>query len=316
MREIVSDSIRSKIIDMYHDHSCKEIKEALDLNLSYKQIKGIAQRAGSRKDLEMLERHVEDSQYELELSIDQIRNLDHRPGAIGPKRKTSLDDNYFDTIDNSEKAYWLGFLYADGYIYERLNKNGEYSRRFELGLATTDEVHLHKFRYCIGSNKKLTRKKSHINGKEFSSVKLAIYGKKFSDDLVSKGVVPRKSLVLTFPNTDVLPEKYYSHFIRGYFDGDGCVSGNNDTYTYAVNFVGTFNFLAAIENIFHNEIGLNYVVVRKKGRAYQINYGGYHNFTKIYDYLYKDSCVSLDRKRKHFQQIINSKKYLHPKQTA
>jgi len=31
------------------------------------------------------------------------------------QRKYSLNENYFDEIDTSNKAYILGFLYADGY---------------------------------------------------------------------------------------------------------------------------------------------------------------------------------------------------------
>ena len=29
-------------------------------------------------------------------------------------QKYSLNDDYFSVIDNEHKAYWLGFLYADG----------------------------------------------------------------------------------------------------------------------------------------------------------------------------------------------------------
>ena len=53
--------------------------------------------------------------------------------------------------------------------------------------------------------------------------KLSIAYAKLSDDAYKLGVVYNKSLVLTFPTFDIVPEKYMNHFIRGYFDGDGCV---------------------------------------------------------------------------------------------
>ena len=34
------------------------------------------------------------------------------------KYKYRYDIDYFNLIDNAEKAYWLGFLYADGSVTE------------------------------------------------------------------------------------------------------------------------------------------------------------------------------------------------------
>lgn len=42
---------------------------------------------------------------------------------------------YFENIDTEEKAYWLGFLYADGYV----NANED---KIELCLAEKDFHHL------------------------------------------------------------------------------------------------------------------------------------------------------------------------------
>ena len=36
-------------------------------------------------------------------------------------RKYSFNENIFDEIDTAEKAYWIGFITADGYVNEEKN---------------------------------------------------------------------------------------------------------------------------------------------------------------------------------------------------
>lgn len=299
-----------KICQMYPNTKTKDIVIAFSYKFDQKQIRRIAKRYNVKKKGREALRHVEVSKDELKLSKIDMQNNQCRKGGKPNTAGTTLINDYFEKIDTSEKAYWLGFLYADGYIYERKNKTGGFSHRVELGLAETDIVHLHKFRYCIGSNKRISSKVSHLNGKEYKSNKLTIYGEEFAGHLINKGVVPRKSLILTYPDRSILPEKYDNAFIRGYFDGDGCVYGNHEEYSYNVNFVGTKAFLAKVNEILKKKAGLNIVAPGKKGRAFSIHFGGYENLVRLYEYMYKDSTVSLDRKRKHFQTIINTKKYV------
>ena len=60
-----------------------------------------------------------------------------------------LKENYFKVIDNKEKAYWLGFIYADGYL-ERLKGN---QLRLGIEICKKDEILLDKFIGSIGINK-------------------------------------------------------------------------------------------------------------------------------------------------------------------
>ena len=39
-------------------------------------------------------------------------------------RKFNLNENFFDEM-NEKSSYWLGFLYADGYVRMKDNKSGE-----------------------------------------------------------------------------------------------------------------------------------------------------------------------------------------------
>ena len=55
-----------------------------------------------------------------------------------------FDETVFDEIDSEEKAYWLGFLFADGYISD-LKEKSKHNYHFELSLKGSDINHLNKF---------------------------------------------------------------------------------------------------------------------------------------------------------------------------
>ena len=66
--------------------------------------------------------------------------------------KYYFNKNYFDIIDNSEKAYWLGFIWADGYVCKRKRKDNHIEYDFKLSLSKIDSDHLEKFKKCLNSN--------------------------------------------------------------------------------------------------------------------------------------------------------------------
>lgn len=53
--------------------------------------------------------------------------------------RLKFDNSVFDSIDSDEKSYWLGFLYADGFV------NGKYNNSVELSLSSIDIGHLYKY---------------------------------------------------------------------------------------------------------------------------------------------------------------------------
>ena len=117
----------------------------------------------------------------------------------------------FETIDTEEKAYWLGFLYADGSV-------GSTDNRIELGLAEKDLKQIEKFKNFIGIPNKISyRATSKSYRYTFKSIPC-------KTDLIKQGCVPKKSLILKFPTKEQVPQDLIKHFIRGFFDGDGCIS--------------------------------------------------------------------------------------------
>lgn len=217
--------------------------------------------------------------------------------------KYYYNKDFFETIDTEEKAYWLGFLYADGCIVEQYKNNRLKSMHLEIGLCKKDENHLHKFLNSIESNVEIKYKTNKLNGKLYESCRVAICCTKMCRDLIDKGCTPRKSLTLKFPNVDIVNANLIKHFIRGYFDGDGCISIRKNG-TLELNFVGTLDMLDRISNVLLSEkIIFKTPYKIQSGNAFQIFIYGADAIERFYKYLYKDAIIFLDRKKDKFVEF-------------
>ena len=218
--------------------------------------------------------------------------------------KYSLNENFFNEIDTEEKAYFLGLMYADGCIK---------TKQWEINISLQEEDKYIIERFCKAletdrplyfcpPNKKFPHRKNQY--------RLIIKNKVMFNNLISLGVTPRKSLTLKFPTEEQVPKNLLSHFIRGYFDGDGCVMLTKPQYktnfrSKTFGFVGTLDFLTNLHKILLNinigSIGKNICKVKDK-EIYRLKYGG-NQIAKIFqDYIYKDSdpTLCLTRKRDKF----------------
>lgn len=134
-----------------------------------------------------------------------------------------------------------------------------------------------------------------------------------SKDLFNKGVVDAKSLILKFPTEEQVPKHLIHHFIRGYFDGDGCIASKitkkdkNEQYTFSV--AGSLNFLNICQDILVKEIGLNKNKIVKNRTIFNLSYGGNLQVMKIHNYLYKEcNDLVLLRKKEKFEKLISDYK--------
>lgn len=233
-------------------------------------------------------------------------------------RKYKLDETYFEEVNTEDKAYFLGLLYADG--YNQVTNKGKY---ISLSLQVSDIHILRDFKKALGSTQKLcllrAKKKTHSD-----QARLQINSKKLCEDLVKLGCIQNKSLMLTFPT--FLPKHLIHHFIRGYFDGDGCVwegkkyrkvfkdstckFGQRERTVHNVKFniTGTLHFITGVQNILVSSIGFkkNKLNVSKAiANCVQLEYSGRKQMKRFYDFLYKDYTVFLNRKKSKFESIIN-----------
>lgn len=204
-------------------------------------------------------------------------------------QKHRADYTVFKKIDSEEKAYWLGFLYADGSITYKTEGKKRYV--LELSLKYDDMNHLEKFKRFLGASNPITEKKIKLGDKVFTACRLSIHSKRLCEDLIKQGCTPQKSLTLEFPD---LQPKWIPHFLRGYFDGDGTV-GERD-----IEILGTKEFLNYIQSFF--ETDRKYKI---HGKAFGLRYTG-NDMRNFIEYIYKDSSIYLERKYVKIARYISN----------
>lgn len=229
----------------------------------------------------------------------------------------SFNENYFKTIDDEHKAYWLGFIAADGCVleptYQVSKRTGKIIRKeqgaLQIGLQEKDKAHLEKFQKDIKDTHKInfSKKRKAYDIKILSNI--------ICMDLQQYNIVPRKSLVLEFP--DNIREDLLRHFIRGYFDGDGSIAfcknkkGVISIGSIQVSIIGTVMFLNTLNNILEDELQFKEKVVdlgnRHKPVTKTIFFSSIAHTKKFLDFIYKDSTIYLDRKYERY--LIFNKKY-------
>lgn len=203
---------------------------------------------------------------------------------------TKFSEHVFDIIDTEQKAYWLGFLFADGAVGLGVKNY------LELSLKPSDYIHLEKF-------KKFLKAKASIRVTDVRC-RFSVSNKYFSEVLTAHGCTPRKSLTLKFPTT--VSASLMKHFLRGYFDGDGSIfetyawnrKGDKKTKPFLViSLLGTKEFLKEADS-YLNFRGELYTKNKIKNiNTWFKSETRIHAF-KILDYMYKDSKIYLDRKYK------------------
>lgn len=140
------------------------------------------------------------------------------------KKNRVFNEDYFSDITLPNRAYWLGFIYADGWI---INNPQKYKYEFGMELRRTDKYILEHLCQELGGSHAITDKESNklIKGNRYpsktqSSV-LRVYSKQIVSDLARHGISCNKSHSSVFP---VVGENQFIDFLRGYFDGDGSLS--------------------------------------------------------------------------------------------
>lgn len=206
-----------------------------------------------------------------------------------------VDETFFENIDTEEKVYILGFIYADGYISKNTFGIKISVKDYELLKKIKDILHSeHKIGFCINNNG---------YGKGNESCYLSINNKNLVNSLIKNGVIYNKSNILEFPSYNIVPEHLIRHFIRGYFDGDGSVYGNNSGLI--VSFEGTECFLSYLLDILRDVTGTKTSVYKYKGKEhYYIRIGGNNQVKMFYNYIYENSTIFLGRKKVVFENNL------------
>lgn len=140
----------------------------------------------------------------------------------GGHNRKKVNEDFFKSW-SPQMAYVLGFIYADGAVEDCR----ESSRTCYLALANNDIDLLMDIAKVMSSKKSvqtITPRVMNIRGKKYickTSYVIRIGNKEIYNDLLKLGLCPRKSLIIKLPK---IPGEYFQHFLRGYFDGDGCIN--------------------------------------------------------------------------------------------
>lgn len=242
-----------------------------------------------------------------DLLIQNNRQVpERRKGCGGRKRQCTLNEDYFQELDSKDKAYFLGFIYADGFITKRSQGQNI------LGLTLAEIEPIDKFKKYIQTDKKVGYyKKTNGYSDKSYEYKLALISDKLVSDIEKLGVIERKTLTLTFPE---IREDLISHFIRGYFDGDGSVFLHSrpeyDNQFLGINICGTKEFLTTLTKYlpFIEEGQCIYKELRKETNCWNLKFASNTRSLELYHYMYKDcNDLYLSRKREKFENFIKDK---------
>ena len=235
------------------------------------------------------------------ISDRHYQNIITKNGGELNKRvcKYEFNEDYFEKIDTEDKAYFLGFIIADGCI-----RDTETTKYMKLKLKFDDYVILEKM---IESTNYLGGVYYHKNKKY---CELTLSGSKIINDLNKLGVVQNKTMFVKYPK---ISEELERHFMRGLFDGDGCISihkkreGSRDTTDRGqVNICsGSRDFIEKYVERLNEICGITKNKIRcPKGTYNVIDWGSFGDIEKFYDLFYKDASVYLERKKKTFELAV------------
>lgn len=202
------------------------------------------------------------------------------------RAEKSFNISFFNEIDSEEKAYWLGFMFADGSV-------GQYKKsyRIELSLAIKDSEHLQKFANALMFSK--IKKTS-------DRCRISIGSKIMFEKLIEYGCTEKKSLTLEFPKTSIFQDKLLiTHFVRGYFDGDGCIShSDKEKKKLNVTILGTEKFLLDLNMCIYPEKKMK---LAKKKNIYVLSFNGKTGL-EFLKRIYSGSTIHLDRKKQKYNE--------------
>lgn len=209
---------------------------------------------------------------------------------MNPVKKYTCNENYFENIDTPDKAYWLGFIAADGNI-SRSN--------LHIGIHKMDVDHLEKFKKDINATNPVKIKKYISKEKHSYIARIDLYSKKIVDDLKHHGLYPNKTHTLSWDNiTKNIPDNFIIDFVRGFFDGDGSWKVSKNRITFNVSSVSK-DFIEPFSEWFSKMINVKSYKIYKSNHItstmYSYERAKKEDLIKIYKVLYNGE-VCLDRK--------------------
>jgi len=211
------------------------------------------------------------------------------------KTKYKINESFFDVIDTEEKAYWLGFITADGCI-----TNGN----LFIGLKYDDINHLEKFRKSVNAEQPVRVGFGKRGEKFYKKCSITIHNKSFVKKIKKLGITENKSFTATIcPN---IPETLESAYWRGLIDGDGSfgIYETKRGYTWCqVDLVGSRSICESFKK-WVTKISDRNPMTLSHASIFRVRYGGRTAPVAILKELYENSTIFLSRKYLKFLNIV------------
>ena len=211
-------------------------------------------------------------------------------------RKYTANYHYFDCIDTPNKAYILGFLYADGcnYMNDSLRVYHWY-----LQLKSDDIDILDDIRKEIGYTGNISVKQRMKDNTVREYADITVCNHHMCQALTEAGVMPNKTLETKYPV--FLDDRLARHFIRGLMDGDGCIHKRGD-----ISISGTEQLIASVREKIENLCGIktSLYIHQNNGKTNDCNIGKKYAKTFL-DWIYNDSDLKMRRKYERYVSIYH-----------
>lgn len=206
-----------------------------------------------------------------------------------------FDENLFHNIDSHEKAYWLGFIAADGNVCNNTLK---------IGLSSKDIKHLEKFRLFLKSNHPIHIYHPKIKNKIYESCEFSVRSAQVIADLLRLNITSNKSKTL-IPSE--IKQEYINSYILGVVDGDGCFYLDKRGQMH-LSIVGSLSMIRFIMDVLVKECNITATKIteyKSGSNVYTCYFGGNNKIKSIVDYLYRDTKIYLERKRNIVKDHFN-----------
>lgn len=306
-----------KIIDLYVNHlelSTQEIANQFGISTGtiarIARINNLPRRHGIsgvklslEQEQEIVNKYLNSTplltlQHEYNISYDRLKGIiaKYTTNTISTAKRLNplLKEDYFETINSKEKAYWLGWIISDGSITNQPDKN-KFS--LELTIKKEDEEILHLLEKDLGVSNKV-----YLSTDKYSRFSLGC--KKIIQDLNALGITQNKTFTVKVPN---FSQEFNAAFLRGLFDGDGGFSAyirSNGQHGHELSFCGNEQVIKWVQTTLLQDIpNLTANTISKENSIKRIRWSNIKDLQLLKQYLYND-CGDHYLKRKY--DLINA----------
>ncbi len=295
----------SQIVKLHaEDQAPREIEE--NLGISSSTVRKVLKKLG-----------IESRSLSEAINLALSRGRDKNRNSINANIK--LD--FFEQM-TVELVWFLGAICSDGSIGSNYGPNKS-TRSFSL--ASIDRDFVEKLGALVG----LSPSKSMSSTYDKPIWALRCSNKHFVNHLKGLGIHSNKSSTVTIP--EAIPPELIRHFIRGYFEGDGCVCKNSKgTIRFSLSSKSR-ELIMSVTKVLHEQAGIGicgkrysrshvnppncpcltvYVVREQRSDLimYKIETSALSMIEKLYRYMYKDvdEANRMNRKFNVFEKALGS----------